>query len=776
MGLEFWLLDITYTVARDSPEVVMYGITRSGERVTVVDGSFRPYFYVLGEVDPSTAQRALSKAAPIEGVEVVERRYFGRPTRALRVVARRPPDVRELREVARSLPGAVDVLEADIRFYMRYMIDTGVLPSTWNVVEVDEGGRAKAPPTPLGDYRIPRDLRVMAFDIEVYNPRGSPDPSQDPIITIAVATNAGHREVFVADGKRDRDAIRRFVEFVRSFDPDVVLGYNSNGFDWPYLAERARKLGVRLDVSRSGTPPEQSVYGHWSIVGRANFDVFNVVDEIPEIKVKTLDRVAEYFGVMRREERTMVPPHKIHEYWDDPSRRDVLIRYAMDDAVSTLLLGEKMLPFAVQLSAVTGLPLDQVFAASVGARVEWLLMRYAHALGELAPNREERPYESYKGAMVLEPRPGIHLDVAVLDFTSMYPNLMIKYNVSPDTYLEPWEDAEDVNVAPEVGHRFRRSPQGFFPQVLTSLIELRRETKERLRHLDPHSTEYLLLDERQRALKLMANAMYGYSGWIGARWYKREVAETVTAYARRTMADVIRFAQSIGLDVIYGDTDSLFVRNIPEKVDSLVRYVEENHGIEIKLEKVYRRVLFTEAKKRYAGLLEDGRIDIVGFEVVRGDWCELAKEVQLRVIEIILGSDSPREAAERVTKYVRGVIDDLKRGRIQLDDLIIWKTLDKDPREYKVLTPHLHAANLLRRAGYRVGKGTMVGYVIVRGGEKVTYRAKPYILVQSLDEVDVDYYVERQIIPAAMRIAAIIGVTEGDLRGQGTRKSILDYL
>ncbi len=776
MGLEFWLLDITYTVVRDSPEVVMYGITRSGERVTVTDGSFRPYFYVLGEVDPSAAQRALSKAAPIEGVEAVERRYFGRPTRALRVVARRPPDVRELREVARSLPGAVDVLEADIRFYMRYMIDTGVLPSAWNMVEVDEGGRARAPPTPLGDYRIPRDLRVMAFDIEVYNPRGSPDPSQDPIVAIAVATNAGHREVFAADGKRDRDAIRQFVEFVKSFDPDVVLGYNSNGFDWPYLTERARKLGVRLDVSRSGTPPEQSVYGHWSIVGRANFDVFNVVDEMPEIKVKTLDRVAEYFGVMRRDERTMVPPHKIHEYWDDPSRREVLIRYAMDDAVSTLLLGEKMLPFAVQLSAVTGLPLDQVFAASVGARVEWLLMRYAYALGELAPNREERPYESYKGAMVLEPRPGIHLNVAVLDFTSMYPNLMIKYNISPDTYLEPWEDAEDAHVAPEVGHRFRKTPQGFFPRVLTSLIELRREAREALRSLDPHSTEYLLLDERQRALKLMANAMYGYSGWIGARWYKREVAETVTAYARRTMTDVIRFAQSIGLEVIYGDTDSLFVRNVPDKVDSLVRYVEESHGIEIKLEKIYRRVLFTEAKKRYAGLLEDGRIDIVGFEVVRGDWCELAKEVQLRVIEIILGSDSPSEAAEKVARYVKDVIDGLKKGRIQLDDLIIWKTLDKDPREYRVLTPHLHAANLLRRAGYRVGRGTMVGYVIVKGGEKVTYRAKPYILVQSLDEVDVDYYVERQIVPAALRIAAIIGVTEADLKGPGTRRSLLDYL
>jgi len=142
---------------------------------------------------------------------------------------------------------------------------------------------------------------------------------------------------------------------------------------------------------------------------------------------------------MKRTERVLIPGHKIYEYWNDPSRRQLLRQYVLDDVRSTLGLADKLLPFLIQLSAVSGLPLDQVAAASVGNRVEWMLLRYAYRMGEVAPNREEREYEPYRGAIVLEPRPGLYDDILVLDFSSMYPNVMMRYNLSPDTYLEPGE-------------------------------------------------------------------------------------------------------------------------------------------------------------------------------------------------------------------------------------------------------------------------------------------------------------------------------------------------
>jgi replicative DNA polymerase I (EC 2.7.7.7) len=642
--LKIWPLDVTYSVVGGVPEVRIFAISEDGRRVVVVDRAFRPYFYVdCPSCEESAIKVALSKTAPVEAVELAERRFLGRPKRFLKVVAKIPEDVRRLREAALGIAGVSGVYEADIRFYMRYMIDKGVVPCSWNVVEAEEAGKLAQLPTYVArEWRgavagFPPSLRVLAFDIEVYNERGSPDPARDPVILLAVKTSDGHEEVFEANGRDDRGVLREFVEFVKRYDPDVLVGYNSNKFDWPYLAERAKAIGVPLRVDRLGGQPQQSVYGHWSVVGRANVDLYNIIEEFPEIKLKTLDRVAEYFGVMKRSERVLVPGHKIYEYWNDPGKRPLLRRYVLDDVRSTLGLADKLLPFLVQLSAVSGLPLDQVAAASVGNRVEWMLMRYAYRLGEVAPNREEREYEPYKGAIVLEPKPGLYDDVLVLDFSSMYPSVMMKYNLSPDTYLEPHEPdpPEGVVIAPEVGHRFRKAPPGFVPQVLKELVTLRRAVREEMKKYQPDTPEYRVLDERQKALKVMANAMYGYLGWVGARWYKKEVAESVTAFARFILKDVVEQARRIGIMVIYGDTDSLFVKRGGD-IERLVKYVEERHGIEIKVEKDYSKVLFTEAKKRYAGLMRDGRIDIVGFEVVRGDWCELAKEVQLRVIEIIL--------------------------------------------------------------------------------------------------------------------------------------------
>jgi DNA polymerase I len=782
--LKIWPIDATYTIVGGVPEVRIFAISEDGKRVVVVDRSFRPYFYVdCPSCDAYLVKTSLSRVAPVEAVEVVERKFLGRPRRFLRVVAKVPEDVRKLREAAREIPGVLGVYEADIRYYMRYLIDKGVVPCSWNVAEVEEAGRlGHLPQYVVKEWKgveagFPPALRVLAFDIEVYNERGSPDPARDPVIMLAVKTNDGHEETFEAVGKDDKEVLRRFVEFVKTYDPDVVVGYNSNKFDWPYLAERAKVVGVPLKVDRLGGTPQQSVYGHWSLVGRANVDLYQIVEEFPEIKVKTLDRVAEYFGVMKREERVLIPGHEIYKYWNDPNRRPLLRQYVLDDVRSTLGLADKLLPFLIQLSAVSGLPLDQVAAASVGNRVEWMLLRYAYRLGEVAPNREEREYEPYKGAIVLEPKPGLYDDILVLDFSAMYPSVMMKYNLSPDTYLEPGEPdpPEGVIVAPEVGHRFRKSPVGFVPQVLRELVALRKAVREEMKKYKPDTPEYRILDERQKALKVMANAMYGYLGWVGARWYKREVAESVTAFARSILRDVIEYAKKIGITVVYGDTDSLFIKKGGD-IERLTKYVEERHGIEIKVEKDYAKVLFTEAKKRYAGLLRDGRIDIVGFEVVRGDWCGLAKEVQLKTIELILTSRDLAQARQSVVRYVRDVIEKLKRYEFELEDLIIWKTLDKELDEYKVRPPHVAAALLLKKRGYKVGKGTTIGYVVARGREKVSQRAVPYILIDDIKAIDIDYYIEKQVIPATLRIAEVIGVKESDLKTGRSEKSLLDFL
>jgi len=790
LRLTFYLLDTSYEVRDNKPVILIWGLTEKGEAVLILDDSFRPYFYVLPEegtdLDALAARvRTLSRPpSPITKVEAVDRKYYGKPVKVLRVETVIPEFVREYREKVKKIEGVRDVLEADIRFAMRYIIDRSAIPCTWYEAEVEEvhdEKRYRARVYRLlstlkrAERDLPPDMKTVAFDIEVYNPAGSPRPKHDPVIIIATYDGKEIKQ-FLAEGSgkniRDAEAIRSFVSYLREHDPDIIVGYNSNGFDWPYLLERAKINSIRLDVGRvRGAEPRSSAYGHISVPGRLNVDLYDFAQEIGEVKIKSLEEVADYLGVMKKSERVLIPWYRLYEYWDDEEKRKLLLQYSKDDVIATYGLSEKFLPFAIQLSALTGLPLDQVGAASVGYRLEWYLMREAFRFGELVPNRVERRAESYKGAIVLEPKKGVHENVAVLDFSSMYPNLMIKYNIGPDTYVEGECGEDECYVIPELGYKFRKEPPGFFKNVLTTLLKLRKQVKSEMKKYPPDSPMYRLLNERQKALKVLANATYGYMGWSGARWYFRQGAEAVTALGRATIRKAIEIAKSLGLEVIYGDTDSLFVKYDKEKVEEFIRRVEEELELEIKIDKIYKRVFFTEAKKRYVGLLEDGRVDIVGFEAVRGDWTEVAKEVQEEVAKIVLSKGNVDEAIN----YVRKVIADLRAGKIDITKLVIWKTLTRPINQYTAEPPHVAAAKKLMKAGFKVEVGDKIGYVVVKGAGKIADRAVPYIMAD-LKDIDVEYYVKHQIIPAALRILKYFGVSEKALEGVGkARKTLLDF-
>ncbi|MEM1785251.1 MAG: DNA polymerase domain-containing protein, partial [Candidatus Bathyarchaeia archaeon] len=544
-------------------------------------------------------------------------------------------------------------------------------------------------------------------------------------------------------------------------------GYGVNKQDWEYLRERCRKHGFTLSVDRAMSEPHTSVYGHVSITGRANIDLYDFSDEFPEVKMKTLENLADYLGIMKMQERILIEDVEFADHWDDKDKRENLKRFSMDNARCIMGVTEAILDFAIQLSSLVGLPLDHIGTAAVGFRVEWFLIKHAYKRGELVPKRVEKQYVPYAGAIVLKPKPGLHENIAVLDFTAMYPNLMIRYNISPDTYLSPDDPMppSGAYTAPEVGHKFRKDPPGFYKEVLSYLINVRDRIRSEMKKYPPDSLEYRLLNARQKAIKVITNASYGYAGWIGARWYIKPVAEAVTAWGRQTILETIKIAKEEGVEVIYGDTDSIFIRYDPEKARRLELKIYERIGLEIKPDKIYKRIFFTEAKKRYAGLLPDGKLDIVGLEVIRGDWAPIAKRVQENVLEVILKENSPQKAAE----HVRRIIEDLKNKRIPYRDLVIWKTLTKPIEEYAVKAAHVEAAKMLMEKGWKLALGDKVGYVVVVGPGKLYEKAKPYIFA-SYDEIDVEYYIRNQVIPAAIRVLEFFGITEEQLLGRTSLK------
>ncbi|MEM1685534.1 MAG: DNA polymerase II [Acidilobaceae archaeon] len=792
--ISFQLIDASYEVIGGEPRILLWSRLSNGERAVLVYEGFRPYFYALLDDDINvnvviqSIKRLSKPSSPIISVDIVDKLYYGRPVKALKTTTLVPASVRDYREKVLEVPGVREVLEADIRFAMRFLIDKNLYPMRWYnaIVErflnpgyygVDSvyiiRGDIREDPVKANIDPL-KDLRIMAFDIEVYNAQKTPDPRKDPIIMIGIMSYPGDSEPLILEADDDSDVrlIREFIDEVKRRDPDIIVGYNQNRFDWPYLIERARIHGIQLDVGRRrGGVPQSSAYGHISVPGRLNVDLLDFAMEIREVKVKSLDEVADYLGVMPRDKRVLLEWWEIGEYWRDKSKRDILRAYLRDDVLSTMGLALKLLPFGAQMSQVSGVPLDQVMTASVGYRLEWRLMREAFKRGELIPNREERGEEGYEGAIVLEPKPGIHDNIAVLDFASMYPSIMVKYNVGPDTLVKPGEDYINVNIAPEVGYKFRVEPPGFFKATLERFLKWRKDIKNIMAKLDKDSLEYRLLDERQKAIKVLANASYGYMGWSSARWYCRECAEAVTAWGRNLIKSAISKAKELGLTVIYGDTDSIFVKYEPEKISKLIEYVEEELGFDIKIDKVYSKIFFTEAKKRYVGLTTEGKIDVVGFEAVRGDWSDLAKETQAIVAEIILKTGSTAKAVD----YVRETIKRLREGKIDMSKLIIWKSITRKLTDYKAEQPHITAAKLMVKQGIRVEPGVKVGYVIVKGSGQLSARAKPYFMA-SIEEIDVEYYIEKQIIPAALRILSYFGITDKQLRTGATQRTLADFI
>lgn len=784
MKVTFWLLDVNYEVSEHKPEMWIWGIDNQGKRVLILDRNFFAYFYAVvkdGESPQAVIEKIISRKAEfpfIIRLEPVRKKFFGKLVDAVKVVCQDPDLIPKYAKALSKVEGVKQCLEDDIRYSMRYIIDNDMSPCGWHEaeaeptesqrgVQVDNVYLAKSFPKSIERTEVPQ-LRILGFSLISYSPKGAPKPEKNPIVIISTATNTGEEKQFVATDFNDKPVLEAFVRYVREFDPDILVGYGNNRQDWPYLAARSKKLGINLFVDRANTEPHTSVYGHVSVTGRANIDFFDFARDLTEVKVKTLENVADFLEVMRLEKRTLIEDVDHAAYWDDPEKRSALLKFSKENTRCIMGITSAMLDEAMQLASLVGLPLDHVGTAAVGFRVEWFLIREAQKIGELVPKRIERPYIPYAGAVVLAPKPGLHENIAVLDFKAMYPNIMITYNVSPDTYVSPSEPEPSggVNIAPEVKHRFRKEPPGFYKEVLSRLIAVRDEIRPKLKKLEPGSAEYRVLDARQKALKVITNASYGYTGWIGARWYIKPVAEAATAWGRHIIMKTVELAKKAGLDVVYGDTDSIFIKHDPEKIEKVCSEISKMLGLEVKPDKLYVRVLFTEAKKRYCGLLEDGRLDIVGLEVIRGDWAAVAKNLQEKVLEIILKKQSPEEAA----KFVQKFIEDLRARKLPYRDLIIWKTLTKRVEDYAVRAPHVMAAKALLKEGWDLSMGDKIGYVIVAGPGKLYEKAKPHVFA-SYDEIDIEYYVSKQVLPVASRILSMFGIAEDQLLPVKTTKT-----
>jgi len=764
------LLDIDYITRNEKAVIRLFYKTDKGREIEEVD-DFEPYFYVVSDSIEKSAKQ-IEKLENVKKVEVIKKTEVNKEIEILKVTVKLPQNVPELRGKVKELEHTREVREAAIPFAERYLINSGLVPMQ--------------DPEQL-------DLRIASFDLEVHNPRGEPKAEQDPILMISYADSTGMRRVwtyksppglslkFLEILPGEEEVIKRFIQTVREQEIDILCTYNGDNFDFPYLRGRAEKykMEIRLGIDGSNVKLERRGMNLGAKVrGRPHVDLFPICRQVFNLSRYTLEDIyLEMFG----EEKPDVKTGEMFRTWDanEPEGMKELFEYSMSDAEATLRIGLAILPLQYELSRITRVPIYQSSRSGSGQRVEDLLVKRAFEKNILVPNKpsdriaDERRRKTYTGAYVVEPKKGIHDNIVLFDFRSLYPSILVSHNIDPSAMNCSCCRKEDAFQSP-AGHYFCKKSRGLIPETLEQLVERRIQVKKKLGE-EENPERKRFLDVKQQALKLLSNSMYGYFGFPRARWYSRECAEAIAALGRQYIHSTIEEAKKHGFDVLYGDTDSVYITvsgKDSKKIISESRKFSDDinkelpGAMELEFEGFYPRGIFI-TKKRYALMDEKGVLLVKGLEVRRRDWANVAKETQTKVLDALLRDKDPEKAAE----IVKDMVQRIKNGEVKMDDLIIHTQITRGMNEYVQAGPHIVAARKAIKQGREFKQGDIVTYIVTKKGSSISDRAKVVDFVEEGD-YDANYYIHNQVLPAVMRILEALGYSEDELKGLGKQMTL----
>eukprot|EP00094_Tigriopus_californicus_P004597 TCALIF_04428-PA protein Name:"Similar to DNApol-delta DNA polymerase delta catalytic subunit (Drosophila melanogaster)" AED:0.10 eAED:0.10 QI:25/0.84/0.85/1/1/1/14/14/1086 len=703
---------------------------------------------------------------------------------------------------------------------------------------------------PDGDWSDVAPFRIMSFDIECAGRKGIfPEPEKDPVIQIAsMVIRQGDPEPFIRNVftlntcgeivgsvviscKTETELLDRWADFVRQVDPDILTGYNINNFDFPYLLNRAKHLNVRnfnllgrvIDVksvvkdsilqSKQMGRRENKVI---NIDGRVQLDLLLILVRDYKLRSYTLNAVSYHF---LQEQKEDVHHSVITDLQNGNAQtRRRLAVYCLKDAYLPLRLLEKLMCVInyMEMARVTGVPLSylQTRGQQIKVRKTTILSQPLPVISQLIRKtmevdvliptyQSQQGDDNFEGATVIEPKRGYYdKPIATLDFSSLYPSIMMAHNLCYTTLLQPGA-IDKYNITPEQyvktpsGNFFVKSSvrKGLLPEILESLLGARKKAKADLKkETDPFRKK--VLDGRQLALKISANSVYGFTGAQVGKLPCLEISQSVTAFGRMmieqtkneveakyTMANGYKF----DADVIYGDTDSVMVKFGVDNVKDAMALGEEAAAfvsqkfispIKLEFEKVYFPYLLIN-KKRYAGLYftqpdKYDKMDCKGIETVRRDNCQLVARLMNDCLQKILIDRDPEGAME----YAKQNISDLLCNRVDISQLVITKELTKTDKDYTAKQAHVELANKMKKrdAGSAPKLGDRVPYVIVAGAKGTPAYQKaedPIYVLENNIPIDAQHYLTNMLAKPLLRIfEPILGEHKAEstlLRGDHTR-------
>ena len=370
------------------------------------------------------------------------------------------------------------------------------------------------------------------------------------------------------------------------------------------------------------------------------------------------------------------------------------------------------------------------------------------------------------GGLILTPDVGLHEDVGVLDFDSMFPSLMVKHNISYETVR-------------------RESDKGFVIDFTRESLQRRLHFKYRRRALEEGSPEWRWCEGRQNALKSILFCTYGYSGCWANRFGNFDTFMEINRVARDSLVATMNIAREHGYRAVYGNNDSLFLKRpgaTRRDYEALARVVSQRLSLPMSVENVFRYLVLLPQKNelnigaanRYYGRTLEGRYVYRGIETRRRDTAPYVARVQREVIDALLSHGSAEEVAAEGVEEALGVLDlacrRIRRGRVPSEDLHITTTLRRRPGEYRAKLPHVAAAEALGMAKMRVEERTPIEYVYVDAGHSNRFRRVRPALYGG--RVDTDKYVE--LVKEAGR-SVLLPFDVNFNRGRGRQLSLTEF-
>lgn len=651
----------------------------------------------------------------------------------------------------------------------------------------------------LNPYSSPK---VLVFDIEVVSStQGMPKSFklQDTIEMISVITynvmstetikkfllHKAHSSLNLDDCTEiictdELDLIYNFFDIIKSEDPTIITGFNIFGFDIDYIISRLQlRLRAIPDVSR-GLPNyiklvpvewNSDAYGHNKynkliIGGRLLVDMFLYFKRIK------LDRYNLNFIAKKyiNETKNDMPNDDMMTAFktQNLSMLKQVAQYCIQDSILVMKLFDNVQMWIdlCEMAKITVCNIEDIYTR--GEQMKLLSQCVKECMKRdivLQHQPQHSIWDKYEGAYVLDPQKGVYNKCTLLDFQSLYPSIIIAYNICPSTYLDQYTHVSDYYCIANK-HRFRKHPIGMLPGMIKYLLEERQRVKTLMKQCDKSSITYIIYNRRQNALKICANSVYGMMGFQNSKYFGHlGCAESVTALGRQHLSHIVQDIQdNFSVKVVYGDTDSCMIcydnsqltkEEIITNSYNICKYVTSSlpQPMLLQFESYYDKIILL-TKKRYI-LVNGHNVSYKGVMNARRDYCKYAKDTYENVIKLIANSESN----ETIIKYVHKRLFDLFFNNVDIKDLIIVKSIAKDILSYKVNQPHiLMAKRLIQETGKEITAGTRLEYVYVKEFDTQGEKMRTIEEVKKYNfNIDGDFYISKQLCSQIDDILSIIG-------------------